>query len=313
MHSHHEKQRSGNQKGLMVAAAITSIILIVEFVGGLLTNSLALLSDSGHMLSDVSSLLLSLFAMWLATKPPSLRNTFGYHRFEIIAAFINGVTLFVIAILISIEAYKRFLEPQIVASGAMMAIALVGLLANVLSGIALMRQSDVKNNLNIRSAYFHIIGDALGSLGAIVAGLLMYFYHWYIADPIISVVVALIILRGGWRVIKQSVHILMEGTPSNVDPEKIEESLERIEGVLNMHDMHIWTITSGVHSFSCHLLIEPTGDSQTILARASSILKNDYRFHFSTIQMEVRSDRKRIEPAGNSITRSCELSLRPRT
>lgn len=290
MHSHHDEQRKGNQKGLVIAATITTIILILEFVGGLITNSLALLSDSGHMLSDVSSLLLSLFAMWLAARPPSSSKTFGYHRFEIIAAFINGITLFVIAGLIMIEAYKRLLEPQTVASGVMMTIALIGLIANVLSAVALLRQGDVKDNLNMRSAYLHIIGDALGSIGAIVAGILMYYYNWYVADPIISVVVAIIILRGAWRVIKQSVHILMEGTPEHIDPIRIRKLLESIDGVLDIHDLRVWTITSGVHSFTCHLLIESEGNSQTILNVASSIISKEYSFQFSAIQIEISSD-----------------------
>lgn len=289
MHSHHNEQRRGNQKGLAIALAITSLILIAEFVGGLITNSLALLSDSGHMLSDVTSLLLSLFAMWLAAKPPSPSKTFGYHRFEIIAALINGVTLFVIAILIISEAYKRLLEPQTVASEMMIAIALIGLIANVLSAVALLRQGDIKDNLNMRSAYLHVIGDALGSVGAILAGLLMYYFNWYIADPIISVVVAIVILRGAWRVIKQSAHILMEGAPSNVEPIKIKQSLKDIEGVIDIHDFRIWTITSGVHSFTCHLAIESNANSQFILDRATSIVKDKYQFYYCTIQLELTS------------------------
>jgi cobalt-zinc-cadmium efflux system protein len=287
MHSHHDERNKGNQKGLIIAAMITTVILIVEFVGGLITNSLALLSDSGHMLSDVSSLLFSLFAMWLAAKPPSLRKTFGFHRFEIIAAFINGITLFVIAGLIIIEAYKRFLEPQTVASGTMMVIALIGLIANALSAVALLRQGDVKNNLNMRSAYLHIIGDALGSVGAIVAGLMMYYYNWYVADPIISVIVATIILRGAWRVIKQSVHILMEGTPDNIDPLKIMRSLECIEGVLDIHDLRVWTITSGVHSFTCHLVIQRNTDSQKVLSKAEDLMKKTFAIEYITIQIEA--------------------------
>jgi cobalt-zinc-cadmium efflux system protein len=293
VHSHHAEQRKGNQKGLAIAVAITSVILVAEFIGGLITNSLALLSDSGHMLSDVTSLLFSLFAMWLAAKPPSPQKTFGYHRFEIIAALFNGITLFVIAVLILMEAYKRLLEPQTVASGTMMVIALIGLIANVLSAVVLLRQGDVTHNLNMRSAYLHVIGDALGSVGAIVAGLLMYYYNWFIADPIISMAVALVILRGAGRVIKQAVHILMEGTPSNVDPVQIKESLARIDGVLDIHDLRVWTITSGVHSFACHLLIDPRANSQLILDKATSVIRNDYMFQFCTIQTEVRHNMSR--------------------
>ncbi|MPL68147.1 Cadmium, cobalt and zinc/H(+)-K(+) antiporter [bioreactor metagenome] len=287
MHSHHDTQRQGNQKGLAIAAVITTIIMIAEFVGGLVTNSLALLSDSGHMLSDVTSLLVSLFALRLATKPPSLLKPFGYHRFEILAALMNGITLFVIAVLIMIEAYQRFLEPPAVASGAMMVIALIGLLANALSAVALHRQGDVKDNLNMRSAYLHVIGDALGSVGAIIAGLLMYYFQWYIADPIISVVVALVILRGAGRVIQQSAHILMEGAPSNIDPIKVKESLECIDGVTGIHDLRIWTITSGIHSLTCHLSIATSANRQLVLDKATSIVKNDYNFRFCTIQMET--------------------------
>lgn len=287
MHSHHDERKRGNKKGLVIAATLTTIILIVEFAGGLITNSLALLSDSGHMLSDVSSLLFSLFAMLLAAKPPSLSKTFGFHRFEIIAAFINGITLFVIAGLILIEAYKRFLEPQTVASETMMVIALIGLIANVLSAVALLHQGDVKDNLNMRSAYLHIIGDALGSVGAIVAGLMMYYYNWYVADPIISVIVATIILRGAWRVIKQSFHILMEGTPENIDPIKIMRSLECIEGVLDIHDLRVWTITSGVHSFTCHLVIQRNTDSQKVLSKAEELIKKKFAIEYITIQIEA--------------------------
>lgn len=300
MHSHHDEQRKGNQKGLAIAAAITSVILVAEFIGGIVTNSLALLSDSGHMLSDVTSLLFSLFAIWLSAKPSSLSRTFGYHRFEIIAALFNGITLVVIAVLILTEAYKRLLEPQTVASGMMMAIAFIGLIANVLSAVALLRQGDVKDNLNMRSAYLHVIGDALGSVGAIVAGLLMHYYQWYIADPIISAVVALVILRGAVRVIKQSLHILMEGTPASVDPVRIKESLERIDGVCDIHDLHIWTITSGIHSFACHLSVEPCANCQSVLDTATSVIKNDYKFEISTIQTEVRQDT--AETAGEQKT-----------
>lgn len=290
MHAHHEERRAANQKGLILASGITIVILIVEFVGGLLTNSLALLSDSGHMLSDAASLLLSLFALWLAARPPSSQKTFGYHRFEIIAAFLNGLTLFVIAGLILLEAYKRLWEPQAVASVPMIGIALVGLLANVLSAAVLLRQGDVKDNLTMRSAYLHVTGDALGSVGAIVAGLLMYYGGWYAADPLISVLVAVIILKGAWRVLRQSVHILMEGKPDGMDVARIRESLHCIEGVLDVHSLHVWTMTSGVHSFTCHLRIEPGRDNQAVLAEASAIVRHDYRFQFSAIQIEVGPD-----------------------
>lgn len=187
---HHHFDPNGNKKGLTIALCITVGIMFLEFFGGLITNSLALLSDSGHMLSDSSSLVLSLVAVWFAAKPASPNKTYGFYRFEILAALFNGITLFVVAGFIIWEAYERFLRPPAVASGSMMLIASVGLLANILSAWALMSKGDVKNNINLRSAYLHVLGDALGSVGAIAAGLVILLFGWYIADPIISVLVA---------------------------------------------------------------------------------------------------------------------------
>jgi len=261
--------------------------MLLEFVGGLVTGSLALLSDSGHMLNDAASLALSLFALWLSGKAATSRKSYGYHRFEILAALLNGVTLFVIAFFIAKEAYARFLAPPEVASLPMMAIASVGLLANLASAWALLRKSDVKDNVNVRSAYLHVLGDALGSVGAIAAGALMLGFGWYIADPIISVLVALLILRGAWGVIGQTVHILMEGTPSSVDIDEVKHTLEHIEGVLDVHDLHVWTITSGLDSLSAHLLIEPGLDEQRILQEAVRLIENRFGIAHCTIQIET--------------------------
>jgi len=285
-HHGHDHAREGNKKGLTIALIITTGIMFLEFFGGLFTNSLALLSDSGHMLSDASSLGLSLFAIWFAARPPSPNKTYGFYRFEILAALFNGVTLFIIAGFIMWEAYGRFFQPPSVASGSMMAIASVGLLANMLSAWALLRKGDVKGNVNMRSAYLHVIGDALGSVGAIVAGLVMYVFGWYIADPIISVLVALLILRGAWGVIQHTVHILMEGTPITIDQEEVMEALQNIDGVLDVHDLHIWTITSGLDSLSCHLLIEDDRDSQDILQQAIHRIEEKFKITHTTIQVE---------------------------
>ncbi|UFJ39254.1 cation diffusion facilitator family transporter [Brevibacillus humidisoli] len=287
-HSHHHDHgsREGNKKGLTIALLITAGIMLLEFVGGLLTNSLALLSDSGHMLSDTSSLALSLVAIWFAARPPSPRKTYGFYRFEILAALFNGVTLFLIAGFIVWEAYERFLEPPEVAGGTMMLIASVGLIANLISAFALMKKGDVKHNVNLRSAYLHVIGDALGSVGALLAGLLMYLFAWYWADPLISVLVALLILKGAWGVIKHTVHILMEGTPITVDQDEVKATLEAIDGVVNVHDLHIWTITSGLDSLSCHLLIEDKADSQEILQQAIDRIKQRFQIEHTTIQVE---------------------------
>ncbi|ANB56139.1 cation diffusion facilitator transporter family protein [Anoxybacillus sp. B7M1] len=286
-HHHHDLGREGNKKGLIVALSITAGIMILEFLGGLWTNSLALLSDSGHMLSDASSLLLSLIAIWFAARPASPNKTYGFYRFEILAALFNGVTLFIIAGFIIWEAIGRFYHPPTVSSGSMMLIALIGLIANLLSAWALMRKGDVKHNVNLRSAYLHVLGDALGSVGAIIAGLVMWAFGWYIADPIISVLVALLILRGAWGVIKHTVHILMEGTPITIDQHEVKKALESIEGVINVHDLHIWTITSGLDSLSCHMLIEDRQDSQKILQAAIHLIEEKFKILHTTIQIET--------------------------
>ena len=287
-HCNSHRKTINNRKGLSIAIVITAVIMILEFLGGLATNSLALLSDAGHMLSDVSSLVFSLLAMWLALKPPTDTKHFGFHRVEILAALFNGVTLFVIAGLIILEAYERFLVPQTVSSVYMIAIATIGMVANILSAWALLHQGDVKNNINMRSAYLHIIGDALGSLGAIVAGIVMYLWNWYIADPIISVVVALVILKGAWRVIGQAIHILMEGAPQSIDMTNVKTTLETIDGVIGIHDLRIWTITSGMHSLSCHLLIDDNADYQTILTSATFALRERFQIKYSTLQLEYQ-------------------------
>lgn len=283
-HSHHH--HGGNAKGLSIALLITASILLLEFFGGILTNSLALLSDSGHMLSDTASMVLSLAAMRFAAKPASPEKTYGFYRFEILAALVNGAALFVIAGVIVWQAYQRFIDPPAVASGSMMLIASIGLLANLLSAWVLMRKSDIKDNLNIRSAYLHIIGDALGSVGAIVAGGLMYFFDWYIADPIISMAVALLILKSGWGVLKHAVHILMEGAPASIDCCEVKETLLGVDGVLDVHDFHLWTITSGLDTLTCHLLIEDGKDSQTVLQEAIRLMEDRYSIDHVTIQVE---------------------------
>jgi cobalt-zinc-cadmium efflux system protein len=241
------------------------------------------------MLSDAAALALSLVAMWFAVKPAAPNKTYGFYRFEILAALFNGATLFVIAGFIIWEAYERLLNPPTVSSGSMMIIAAIGLLANLGSAWVLMRKGDVKDNINVRSAYLHVLGDALGSVGAIIAGLLMLAFSWYVADPIISVVVALLILKSAWGVIKHAIHILMEGTPVTIDCEDVKQSLLQIQGVRDVHDLHVWTITSGLDSLSCHVLIEDDADSQAVLQQAIHLIERKYKIMHATIQVETSS------------------------
>jgi cobalt-zinc-cadmium efflux system protein len=296
-HGHHHFDANGNKKGLAWALIITFSIMLLEFFGGLATNSLALLSDSGHMLSDSSSLVLSLVAVWFAAKPASSKRTYGYFRFEILAALLNGVTLFIIAGVIIWEAVGRFANPPEVSSGSMMLIAFIGLFANLLSAYFLMSKGDVKNNINLKSAYLHVLGDALGSVGAIAAGLIMKLFGWYVADPIISVLVAVLILRGAWGIVTHTVHVLMEGTPSGINETEVRQALESLEGVADVHDLHIWTITSGLDSLSCHILMKDGSDCQAVLQQAIRTVSDTFRISHSTIQVEssaVRHEELRI-------------------
>lgn len=228
-HSHghsHQHGRGASKQALLASLFIITLYFIVEVIGGFLTNSLALLSDAGHMLSDASALLLSLLALHFASRPPSARRTFGMHRFEILAALTNGVTLVVISLLILWEAYQRLLHPPEVQSGTMVVIAFVGLLANIAAAFVLMR-GDYQDNMNVRSAYLHVLSDLLGSIGAILGGILMWAFDWYVADPLISIVVAVLIMLSAWRVTKESVHILLEGAPSRLDAKVILASPTR--------------------------------------------------------------------------------------
>ena len=278
-------KREGNAVALRWAFGITTVILVAEAVGGWLTNSLALLSDAGHMLSDAASLGLSLLAIHFAKKPASLSKSYGYRRLEILAALANGVALFVIAVAISWEAAHRLFDPPPVASLPMMGIAGIGLAANLASAWVLLHQGDVKDNLNLRSAYLHVLGDALGSVGALLAGALMYFYGWYVADPIVSVAVALLILRGAWGVVSQSLHILMEGTPTGSNIEAMIASLETIPGVCNVHDVHVWTVTSGYDVFSCHLVVSKGTNITKVVAAGAELLERQFGIRHTTIQV----------------------------
>jgi cobalt-zinc-cadmium efflux system protein len=282
---HHHHGKKANRKALLTSLIIITAFLVVEVVGGLLTNSLALLSDAGHMLSDSSALFLSLIAMYFAAKKPSPQKTYGFHRFEILAALTNGVTLVLISLYIFWEAYQRLSDPPEVASLSMMAIAFVGLLANMAAAYVLMR-GDYKHNLNLRSAFLHVLGDMLGSVGAIAAGFVMWRFEWYLADPIISIVVGALVLLSAWRVTKESVNVLMEGTPVNIDAHHVSQSLASIPGVISVHDLHIWTVTSGFDSLTCHLHVEDDLPSYPILREALYRLDKNFGITHATIQIE---------------------------
>ncbi|UJF28540.1 cation diffusion facilitator family transporter [Planococcus sp. 107-1] len=273
----------------MIAFLITTSYMIVEAVGGFLTNSLALIADAGHMLSDSISLGIGFLAFTIGEKAADQLKTYGYKRFEILAAVFNGVTLVLIAVYIFYEAYHRFADPPDVASTGMLTIAVIGLLINILVAWILMRGGDTKENLNLRAAFLHVLGDLLGSIGAITAALLIMFFGWAWADPLASVIVAVLVLVSGWRVTKEAIHVLMEGTPKNVSIDEVTAAIENIPGVKNIHDLHVWSITSGKNALSGHVVIEEGvsfRDSQLILREIEETLAEQKIGHV-TVQLET--------------------------
>lgn len=255
-HAHHDHTHGANKKTLTIAFFIITAYMLVEAIGGLMTNSLALLSDAGHMLSDAISLGVGVLAFKFGEKVADYSRTYGYRRFEILAAVFNGVTLIIIAIFICIEAFERFMNPPEIATTGMLGIAIVGLLVNILVAWILMRGGDTHDNLNMRAAFLHVIGDMLGSVAAIAAALFIMFLGWGWMDPLASIIVAVIILIGGYRVTKASIHVLMEGTPSNVNINEVISLFKNTPGIIDIHDLHVWSITSGHNALSCHAVIE---------------------------------------------------------
>ncbi|KDN59382.1 cation diffusion facilitator family transporter [Exiguobacterium sp. AB2] len=282
-HDHHHHHTT-NQRALFLAFLLIATFMVVEVVGGLWTNSLALLSDAGHMLGDAAALGLSFLAVRFGARRATPDRTFGYRRFEILAAFVNGLTLLVISIYIIIEAYKRLFAPPEIMSEGMLVIAIVGLVVNVLAAWILMRGE--RDNLNVRSALLHVFGDLLGSVGAITAALLILIFGWTLADSIASLFVAVLILISGYRVTRDAVHILMEGAPHEVDVVAMQNELLRVDGVNEIHDLHVWSITSNEYAVTCHVLIDETTDDQAVLHDVTNRINRFGAFERSTVQIE---------------------------
>ncbi|WP_339157703.1 cation diffusion facilitator family transporter [Paenibacillus sp. FSL W8-0186] len=290
-HSHdagHSHVHTNNKKTLFFSFLIITLYMIVEAVGGMVTNSLALLSDAGHMLSDSIALAIALLAFWFGEKAVNTGKTYGYRRFEILAASLNGITLIGISVYIFYEAIQRFSHPPEVATTGMLIISIIGLLINILVAWIMMRGGDTENNLNMRGAFLHVISDMLGSVGAIAAALLMIFFGWGWADPLASVIVAALVLRSGYFVTKSSLHVLMEGTPQNVNLNEITDTIQQVDGVKGVHDVHIWSITSSLNALTAHIVVD--GDktiyeTEAILQKIEHILEHKEIRHV-TLQAE---------------------------
>ncbi len=251
------------RRRLMLALAITAVVMLVELIGGWLAGSLALLADAAHMLADVAALGLALIAAWIAQRPATPERSFGFMRLEILAALINGAVLFAIAIGIGIEAWHRLHVPQLVNGPLLLGVAAVGFVANLAAVVVLHRGHE--HSLNQRGAYLHVLGDLLGSVGALVAGVIVLTSGWIVADPLISVLIGALVLVSAWRLVKESTDVLLEATPRHIALSDVHERIASVPGVESVHDLHLWTVTSGVVAMSGHLVVKNPTDNQPVL------------------------------------------------
>jgi cobalt-zinc-cadmium efflux system protein len=274
-----------DRKRLLAALVLTLSMMIAEIVGGLVSGSLSLLSDAGHMLTDAAALLLSFLALKFAAKPSDERRTYGFFRFEILSAFTNALTLILMAVVISWEAIQRLHSPEPIRAGIMMAVAAVGLVVN-LGGMALLSKS---KSMNVRGAFLHVLGDALSSVGVLVAAAITWWTGWTLLDPILSIVIAAVIAFGAIRLLRQAIHILIEGAPDHAPFGEVVQALLSIGGVTGVHDLHIWTIGQNKHSLTAHVVVDAAcalDDYARILAEAREVLAARFRLDHSTLQLE---------------------------
>jgi cobalt-zinc-cadmium efflux system protein len=275
-------------KRMIIVLCLTAFYMFAEAVGGIVSNSLSLLADAGHMLADVVALSISLVAFALASRPASNRASFGYYRAEVIAALFNGVVLLIVSFFIIKEAVLRFLQPAAVESNMMIAIAVGGLLINVV-GLVLLQQ-DKSENLNVKGAWLHVLSDALSSVGVIISGLLIYFFNWYLADPITSIAIACLVSYTALRLILETINVLMEHVPGHIDPLDVEKAILSVSNATKVHDLHIWSITSGHEALSVHIVLKPGGDFGKLLHDVEQILEKKFGITHTTIQIETISE-----------------------
>lgn len=274
-----------HRQSLVWALSLTTTFLVVEVIGAWISGSLALLADAAHMLTDAGGLALALFAIWFAARPPSASKTFGYLRAEVLAALVNAVVLLLLSIYILYEAYQRFFAPPDVLSTPMLIVAVVGLVVNLISMRLLAAGS--AESLNLKGAYFEVLADMLGSLGVIASALIIMFTGWTLADPIIGAAIGLFIVPRTWALLRHSVNILLEGTPIGFDLVRLDRALRDLPGVVDTHDLHVWTITSGVDAMSGHLVIADGADQQALLVAARTVLHEEFGIDHTTIQIET--------------------------
>ncbi|MGB5697023.1 MAG: cation diffusion facilitator family transporter [Polyangiales bacterium] len=300
-HHHHatSAQVANNRRRLAMALILTATYMIAEVVGGIAANSLALLADAGHMFSDAAALGLSLVAVVLAQRPATAQRTYGFHRAEILAALTNGAALLVLSLLIAREAWERLSAPPEVKGGLLLAVALGGLAIN-LANLAIL-SGGRKQNLNVRGAWLHVLGDTLGSVGAISAGVLIYLFDWRWADPAASFIIAALVLYSAFGLVRETLDVLMEGVPKGISIEEVAEALKGLPGVIDAHDLHIWSLTSGRNVATTHLVIAEDADHQRVIDAANRTLAHRFAIDHATIQVEHDELAKQCNPCGPTV------------
>jgi cobalt-zinc-cadmium efflux system protein len=280
-------ERHTETRRLQWALAISSVYFFAELIAGFLTNSLALLSDAGHMLSEMGALGLSLFAFRMARRPATIHRTYGYHRIEILAALFNGLTLWLIVGIIFAAAYSRLSHPPEIEGYGMTIVAILGLAVNLVAAAIL--HGGHRDNLNLRGAFVHVMSDALGSVGAIIAGIVMLTTGWYLADPLISILIGVLILFSSWSLVKDSLSVLMQTVPKGIQLEDVRRTIEAVDGVSAVHDLHIWAVTSDIFTLSAHAVVANGGDFHLVLNGIEDTLREQFNIEHTTIQLETES------------------------
>ncbi|MBT8450860.1 MAG: cation diffusion facilitator family transporter [Deltaproteobacteria bacterium] len=297
-HHHHatDAEAQGNRRRLSMALALTATYMVAEVVGGLAANSLALLADAGHMFSDAAALGLSLVAVTLAQRPATTQRTYGFHRAEILAALANGAALLALSVLIAREACERLAQPPEVRGALMLAVAAGGLAINLANLMIL--SGGRRSNLNVRGAWLHVMADTLGSIGAMSAGVVIYFFGWRWADPVASFIIASLVLYSAWGLVRETLDVLMEGVPKGISVEDITSALRELPGVLDTHDLHVWSLTSGRNVATVHLIIAPEADHQGVIDVANRTLATQFAIEHATIQVEHDALASQCNPCG---------------
>jgi len=277
-------KRKQSRSRMLIILAMTSAYMLIELITAVCSHSLALLADAGHMLTDVGALSLALIAIWFASKPATSEKTYGYYRMEILAGFLNALLLVGISLAILFEAYQRFRQPPAVASIPVFFVSLLGFAVN-LSSLSLLKESN-GDSINIRAAYLEILGDSLVTFGVMVSSVVIFFTHWYAVDPLISGLIGILILPRTWLLLSECTNILMEGTPAHVDLTELRNAMLAVEGVLEVHHIHVWTITSGLDAMSGHVRIDEKAVAEPVLDQLTKVLKDQFDLHHTTIQVE---------------------------